>query len=416
MLREWCDMAGPLTGIRVLDLSRILAGPWAGQTLADLGAEVIKVERPDTGDDTRVWGPPFLPDAPDGSKGDAAYFLSANRGKASVAIDMSDPRGQDLIRKLAGECDILLENFKVGGLAKYGLDYDALSETHPHLIYCSITGFGQTGPFRQRAGYDFMIQGMGGIMSVTGQPDGKPGGEPMKCGVAFADLFTGLYSVIGILGALHARQQTGRGQHIDMALLDCQVGVLANQNLNYLVGGTPPPRLGNAHPNIVPYQALPTSDGFVIIAIGTNRQFEKFCEIAGLEDVAHDPRFATNRDRVENRDALIPIIADALRTRTTDAWVSALEDHAVPCGPILDIAQVFDHPQVQARGLRIDMDRGAGEHIPGVANPIRYSDTTLEFAKAPPRLGEDTRDVLMRVGGLTDAEFERLKDEGIVGA
>ena len=407
-------MTGPLNGIRVLDLSRILAGPWAGQTLADLGAEVIKVERPGSGDDTRGWGPPFLPGSDDGGRGDAAYFLSTNRGKASVCIDIGDPEGQALIRKLVCECDIFLENFKVGGLAKYGLDYDSLKDLNRRLIYCSITGFGQTGPYRHRAGYDFMIQGMGGIMSVTGQPDGAPGAEPMKCGVAFADLFTGLYSVIGILGALHARAETGRGQHIDMALLDCQVGVLANQALNYLVSGASPPRLGNAHPNIVPYQALPTLDGFLIIAIGTDRQFAKFCEISGLEGLESDPRFATNRDRVEHRETLIPLIAKVLETRSTEDWISALEEHAIPCGPILDIEQVFANPQVEARALRIDAVRPSGDVIPGVANPIRYSETVLDHTRPAPALGYDTRDVLSRVAGLDDAEIDRLAETGTV--
>lgn len=407
-------MTGPLNGIRVLDLSRILAGPWAGQALADLGAEVIKVERPGSGDDTRGWGPPFLPDTPDGGQGDAAYFLSANRGKASVCIDIGSTDGQALIRKLACECDILLENFKVGGLAKYGLDYDSLKELNPRLIYCSITGFGQTGPYKHRAGYDFMIQGMGGIMSVTGQPDGAPGAEPMKCGVAFADLFTGLYSVIGILGALHARASTGRGQQVDMALLDTQVGVLANQALNYLVGGAAPPRLGNAHPNIVPYQALPTLDGFLIIAIGTNRQFSKFCEIAGLDGLDEDPRFVSNQTRVEHRYELIPLISEVLKTRTTDDWISALEQHAIPCGPILDIKQVFDNPQVEARGLRVEATRPSGEQIPGVANPIRYSDTPIEYTRAAPSLGHDTRDVLTRVAGLSDEEVDVLIAAGSV--
>jgi crotonobetainyl-CoA:carnitine CoA-transferase CaiB-like acyl-CoA transferase len=412
--REKSDMTGPLEGIRVLDLSRILAGPWAGQTLADLGAEVIKVERPGSGDDTRGWGPPFLPETADGQPGDAAYFLSANRGKASVCIDMSAPDGQDLIRKLACQSDILLENFKVGGLGKYGLDYDSLKELNPRLIFCSITGFGQTGPYKHRAGYDFMIQGMGGIMSVTGQPDGAPGAEPMKCGVAFADLFTGLYSVIGLLGALPARAASGRGQHIDMALLDTQVGVLANQALNYLVGGTAPPRLGNAHPNIVPYQALPTSDGFVIIAIGTNRQFAKFCEIAGLDGLPEDPRFVSNQTRVVNRDQLIPLIAEVLATRTTEDWITALEKHAIPCGPILDLEGVFSNPQVEARGLHVDIERASGEIIPGVANPIRYSETTIEYARPSPALGEDTRDVLTRVAGLDDGEIDRLAALGII--
>jgi crotonobetainyl-CoA:carnitine CoA-transferase CaiB-like acyl-CoA transferase len=293
-------MTAPLSHIRVLDLTRVLAGPWASQILADLGAEVIKVERPGEGDDTRGWGPPFLVNA-DGSRGDAAYFLSTNRGKMSVLIDMAKPGGQRLIRELAARSDIVMENFKVGGLRKYGLDYDTLKDVNPRLVYCSITGFGQDGPYAQRAGYDFMIQGMGGIMSVTGQPDGTPGAEPMKVGVAFADIFTGLYAVIGIQAALIHRDRTGQGQHIDMALLDCQVAVLANQALNYLVGGRSPTRLGNAHPNIVPYQTFATKDGYIIIAVGTDRQFREFCTIAGVPHLADDPRFTSNRARVENR-------------------------------------------------------------------------------------------------------------------
>jgi len=310
------SLAGPLSHIRVLDLSRVLAGPWAGQVLADLGAEVIKVERPGEGDDTRGWGPPFITNA-DGSRGDAAYYLSANRGKKSVAIDMAKPEGQTLIRELARLSDILLENFKVGGLKKYGLDYDSLKLLNPRLIYCSITGFGQDGPYAKRAGYDFMIQGMGGIMSITGLPDGEPGGGPVKCGVAFADLFTGLYAVIGVLAALQHRERSGEGQLIDIALLDTQVAVLANQALNYLVSGNAPPRLGNAHPNIVPYESFQTSDGHVIITVGTDRQFKEFCRIAGLAGVAEDARFATNRARVQNRGELIPIVAKAMLQRST---------------------------------------------------------------------------------------------------
>ena len=409
-------MSGPLNGIRVLDMTRILAGPWAGQTLADLGAEVIKIERPETGDDTRSWGPPFLPGEDGEDSGDAAYFLSANRGKESVCINMASEDGQALIRTLAGTCDILLENYKVGGLAKYGLDYASLREANPGLIYCSITGFGQTGPYKNRAGYDFMIQGMGGIMSVTGQPDGAPGAEPMKCGVAFSDLFTSLYSVIGILAALHARTETGRGQHIDMALLDSQVAVLANQALNFLVSGTAPTRLGNAHPNIVPYQAFPTKDGFMILAIGSNRQFSAFCTVAGLDGVDTDPRFATHRARVENRDVLAATIADALETRSTDDWIAALEPHAIPCGPISSIDEVFANPQVLARGLAIEQERPSGERIPGVANPIRLSETPVVYDKAAPALGQDTREVMRRLAGLDDAEIDRLIDAGVLGA
>jgi crotonobetainyl-CoA:carnitine CoA-transferase CaiB-like acyl-CoA transferase len=407
-------MPGPLSHIRVLDLSRILAGPWAGQTFADLGAEVIKVERPGSGDDTRGWGPPFL-DGKDGAEdGDAAYFLAANRGKSSVCIDMAHPQGQELIRKLAGECDILIENFKFGGLEKYCLDYARMKQVNPRLIYCSITGFGQTGPYRHRAGYDFMIQGMGGIMSITGQPDGTPGAEPIKCGTAFADLFTGLYSVIGVLSALSARDITGRGQHIDMALLDCQVAVLANQSLNYLVSGTAPGRLGNAHPNIVPYQAFPTLDGHIILAVGNDRQFRRFCQIAGMAGFVEDPRFITNKDRVENRDAIVGPIADILATRTTDAWIAALEEASIPCGPISTIDQVFANPQVKARGLELSLTRPNGETTPGVANPIRMSETPVECDRAAPRLGADTRTVLGNLIGLGDDEISELITLGVV--
>jgi crotonobetainyl-CoA:carnitine CoA-transferase CaiB-like acyl-CoA transferase len=326
-------MAGPLTGLRVLDLSRVLAGPWATQILADFGAEVIKIEKPGEGDDTRGWGPPFLTNA-DGSKGDAAYFLSANRGKWSVTIDMATAEGQRLIRDLAAKSDIVMENFKVGGLRKYGLDYDSLRAVNPQLIYCSLTGFGQTGPYAQRAGYDFMIQGMGGIMSVTGQPDGAPGAEPMKVGVAFADIFTGLYCVIAIEAALFHRARTGQGQYIDVALLDSQVGVLANQALNYLVGGKPPTRLGNAHPNIVPYQTFATKDGHIIMAVANDRQFKEYCAIIGLPQLAEDERFRLNRGRVVNRGELIPLLVEPMKTRTTAAWVAAFEGAAIPCGPI----------------------------------------------------------------------------------
>jgi crotonobetainyl-CoA:carnitine CoA-transferase CaiB-like acyl-CoA transferase len=322
-------MAGPLKNIRVLDLTRVLAGPWATQILADFGAEVIKVEKPGEGDDTRGWGPPFLTN-PDGSRGDAAYYLSANRGKHSVAIDMATPQGQKLLRDLAAKSDVVMENFKVGGLKKYGLDYASLKAVNPKLIYCSITGFGQTGPYAQRAGYDFMIQGMGGIMSITGQPDGTPGAEPVKTGVAFADVFTGLYATIGVLAALHHRDETGEGQYLDLALLDTQVAVLANQALNFLVGGKAPKRLGNAHPNIVPYQTFATKDGFVIIAVGNERQFREYTKIAGVPEIASDPRFGTNRDRVENRDALIALLIEPMKQRKTAEWIEALEAAAVP--------------------------------------------------------------------------------------
>jgi crotonobetainyl-CoA:carnitine CoA-transferase CaiB-like acyl-CoA transferase len=406
-------MPGPLSHLRVLDLSRVLAGPWAGQIFADFGAEVIKVEKPGEGDDTRGWGPPFLTN-PDGSRGDAAYYLSTNRGKKSLAVDMAQPRGQEIIRKLASRSDVLLENFKVGGLKKYGLDYESLRPLNPRLVYCSITGFGQDGPYAKRAGYDFMIQGMGGIMSITGQPDGEPGAGPVKCGVAFADLFTGLYAVAGVLAALVHRETSGEGQYIDIALLDTQVAVLANQALNYLVSGKAPARLGNAHPNIVPYQSFATRDGHVIVTVGTDRQFKEFCRIAGLDTLAEDPRFASNRARVQNRGELIPIISKAMLKRSTQEWVEALEAAAVPCGPINTIDQVFADPQVRHRGMRVDLLRENGVKTPGVANPVRLSKTPMAYDRAPPTLGSDSAEVLGSLG-LGEAEIAELTKAGVVG-
>jgi crotonobetainyl-CoA:carnitine CoA-transferase CaiB-like acyl-CoA transferase len=407
-------MAGPLTNIRVLDLTRVLAGPWATQLLADFGAEVIKIEKPGEGDDTRGWGPPFVKNS-DGSRGDAAYFVSANRGKWSVCIDMATPEGQKLIQQLAAKSDVVIENFKVGGLKKHGLDYESLKAHNPKLIYCSITGFGQNGPFAQRAGYDFMIQGMAGIMSITGQPDGTPGAEPMKVGVAFADIFTGLYAVIGMIGALYHRERTGEGQYIDMALLDSQVAVLANQALNYLVGGKAPTRLGNAHPNIVPYQTFATQDGYIIMAVGTDRQFKEFCAIIGVPRVAEDERFRTNRGRVENRKDLIPLLIEPMKARTTGDWVAAFEAAAVPCGPINTIDQVFANEQVLARGLQIGLTRDDGVQVPGVANPIQFSGTPIEYDKAAPRLGDGTERVLRDILGLDAAGIGRLRLAKVVG-
>ena len=407
-------MAGPLQNIRVLDLSRILAGPWASQTLADLGAEVIKIERPGSGDDTRGWGPPFI-DEQDGAPGDAAYFLSANRGKRSVTIDMSMPEGQSLIRQLVAKCDIVIENFKVGGLKKYGLDYDSLKADNPDIIYCSITGFGQTGPYAARAGYDFMIQGMGGIMSITGQPDGTPGAEPMKSGMAFADIFTGLYSVIGILGALHHRDLTGEGQHIDMALLDTQVAVLGNQALNYLVSGKVPKRLGNAHPNIVPYQTFETADGHIIIAVGNDRQFRTLCTLAGVGELGGDEKFKDNRSRVRHRDELIPLLSPAIRQKTTATWIDILEEEAVPCGPINAIDQVFADPQVKHRGMQLDLQRPDGVDAPGVANPIRYSETAIKYDRAAPALNDGTDEVLSNLLELDETEIAALRAKRVVG-
>jgi crotonobetainyl-CoA:carnitine CoA-transferase CaiB-like acyl-CoA transferase len=402
-------MAGPLSNIRVLDLTRVLAGPWATQMLADFGAEVIKIEKPGEGDDTRGWGPPFLKNA-DGSRGDAAYFLSTNRGKTSVCIDMASAEGQKLIRALAAKSDVVIENFKVGGLKKYGLDYDSLKAINPKLIYCSITGFGQDGPYAQRAGYDFMIQGMAGIMSVTGEPDG----QPMKVGVAFADIFTGLHAVIGITSALFHRERTGEGQFLDLALLDSQVAVLANQALNYLVGGKAPGRLGNTHPNIVPYQTFETADGHIIIAVGTDRQFKEYCTITGVPALSDDERFKTNRGRVENRMQLIPLLTGPMKVRTTTEWVAAFEAAAVPCGPINTIAQMFADPQVLARGLQIGLTRDDGIQVPGVANPIQFSGTPIEYEKAPPKLGDGTDKVLKNLLGLSEGQITAFRKSGTI--
>jgi crotonobetainyl-CoA:carnitine CoA-transferase CaiB-like acyl-CoA transferase len=407
-------MPGPLSHIRVLDLSRVLAGPWASQMLADFGAEVIKIERPGEGDDTRSWGPPFISNA-DGSRGDAAYYLSTNRGKRSLAVDITAEEGQLLIRQIAARSDIVIENFKVGGLKKYGLDYESLKAVKASLIYCSITGFGQDGPYAQRAGYDFMIQGMGGIMSITGQPDGEPGAGPVKCGVAFADLFTGLYAVAGILGALVHRDRTGEGQYVDVALLDTQVAVLANQALNYLVSGRSPPRLGNAHPNIVPYQSFATKDGHVIITVGTDRQFREFCRIAGLKELGEDPRFQNNRARVENRDVVVQLISTAMRKRTTQEWVEALEAAAVPCGPINSIDQVFADPQVRHRGMRVELARTDGVKTPGLASPVRLSKTPIAYERPAPSLGADTEEVLSSLLELDQDKIAELRKAGVVG-
>ena len=405
---------GALSHLRVLDLSRVLAGPWAGQILADLGAEVIKVERPGNGDDTRAWGPPFLKDAYGQSTGEAAYYLSANRNKQSVTIDFTKPEGQRLVRELAAKSDILIENFKVGGLQAYGLDYASLKEVNPELIYCSITGFGQTGPYAKRAGYDFMIQGLGGLMSLTGRPEGESGAGPVKVGVALTDILTGLYSTVAILAALAHRQHDGGGQHIDMALLDVQVACLANQAMNYLTTGESPQRLGNAHPNIVPYQDFPTADGDFILTVGNDSQFRKFAEVAGRIEWVDDPRFLTNKLRVTNRAALIPLIRQATVFKTTAQWVSVLEAAGVPCGPINDLSQVFADPQVLARGLAIELPHVLAGLVPQVASPIRLSETPVEYRNAPPLLGEHTQEVLQRVLGLTAGGLDALRVSRVV--
>lgn len=405
---------GALSHIRVLDLSRVLAGPWAGQILADLGAEVIKVERPGKGDDTRAWGPPFLRDPQGENTSEAAYYLSANRNKQSVTIDLTLPEGQKLVRELAAKSDILIENFKAGGLAAYGLDYASLRAINPRLIYCSITGFGQTGPYSRRAGYDFMIQGLGGLMSLTGREESAEGAGPVKVGVALTDVLTGVYSSTAILAALAHREQGGQGQHIDMALLDVQVACLANQALNYLTTGVAPVRLGNAHPNIVPYQDFPTADGDFILTVGNDGQFRKFAEVAGQSQWADDPRFLTNKLRVAHRAELIPLIRQATVFKTTAQWVSELERAGVPCGPINDLAQVFADPQVQARGLALSLPHALGGSVPQVASPIRLSETPVEYRSAPPLLGEHTDMVLETLLGLHAADIAGLREAGVL--
>ncbi|TWJ18355.1 CaiB/BaiF CoA transferase family protein [Geobacter argillaceus] len=406
-------MDGPLKHVRVLDLSRVLAGPWAGQTLADLGAEVIKVERPGVGDDTRGWGPPFLADREGTPTRDAAYFLSANRGKKSVTIDFTRPEGQDLVRRLAASCDIVLENFKVGGLAQYGLDYPSLKEVNPGIIYCSITGFGQTGPYRQRAGYDFLIQGMGGLMSVTGEPGGEAGG-PMKVGVAIVDIFTGMYATTAVLAALACRERTGIGQHVDLALLDVQVATLANQATNYLVSGRSPERLGNAHPNIVPYQAFATSDSHIILAVGNDEQYRRFCAVAGAPHLATDERFATNADRVRNRDSLIPLLRDIFGLRTKSWWIAELEKAGVPCGPINTIEEVFADPQVRARSMCVTVEHASAGEIPLVGTPMKFSQTPAGALQPPPLLGEHTVQVLEQLLGVDGNTITSLRETGVI--
>ncbi|WP_417845266.1 CaiB/BaiF CoA transferase family protein [Thalassospira povalilytica] len=407
-------MTGALSGLRVLDLSRVLAGPWASQTLADMGAEVIKIERPGAGDDTRGWGPPFAKDANGNDTTEAAYYLTANRGKKSLTIDITKPEGQEIVRNIAAQSDVVLENFKVGGLAKYGLDYATLSALNPKLVYCSITGFGQDGPYKDRPGYDFMIQGMGGLMSITGAPDSAPGGQPMKVGVAVADIFTGLYATIGILAALRHRDATGEGQYIDLALLDVQAAVLANQAMNYLTTGNAPGRLGNAHPNIVPYEAFPSADGYLILAVGNDSQFKSFCAVAGLDDLPADERYATNRNRVANRDTLVPLIRQAMVLKTTDEWIAALEKANVPCGPINTLDRVFDNPQVKHRGLVKRLDHPTAGTVPTVGNPIRFSRTPITDEKAPPMLGQHSDEILRKVADLSDDQIAKLRDAGIV--
>jgi len=402
-----------LTGVRVLDLSRVLAGPWCTQTLADLGADVIKIERPGSGDDTRAWGPPYLKDADGQDTSEAAYFLGANRNKRSLAVDLSRPEGQAIVRKLAGQVDVLVENFKVGDLARYGLDAQSLLADHPGLVICSITGFGQTGPYAERAGYDYAVQGMGGLMSVTGERDDLPGGGPQKVGVAVADLFTGMYATVAILAALRHRDATGQGQVIDMALFDTQLAMLANLGSNYLCSGKAPGRMGNAHQNIVPYQTFEASDGYLILAVGNDRQFAKFCEIAGRPEWAADVRFATNAERVRHRTVLVPLLEAAVRQRPRADWLAALEAAKVPCGSINSIAEALDDPQAQARGSVVGMPHPLTPDLRLIASPIKLSATPVSYRHAPPLLGQHS-DALLREAGCDEEDIRHWRATGVI--
>ena len=405
---------GALDGIRVIDFSRILAGPWATQLLADLGAEVIQIERPGQGDDTRSWGPPFL-EGPDGAPlSDASYFSCTNRNKKSVAIDISAKRGQELVRKLVSQADVVVENFKVGGLAKYGLDHASLKSVKPDLIYCSITGFGQDGPRAEEAGYDLLIQGMGGLMSVTGNPDDEPGGGPVKVGVALVDVITGLYASNAILAALRYRDASGEGQHIDLALLDTLVAALANQSQGFLVSGKVPPRMGNAHPSIAPYEAFPTGDGHLILAVGNDSQFQRFCAVAGITECAEDPKFVTNKARVQNRGELIPLLGDIFLKKNSETWIAELSAEGVPCGPINNLDSVFADEQIKHREIARKLPHATAGHVPTIANPIRFSETPPEYRLGPPVLGEHSREVLKALASLNDDEISELQAQNIV--
>ena len=412
-------MPGPLSHLKVLDLSRVLAGPWCGQQLADLGAGVIKVERPNDaagkggGDDTRTWGPPYLKDAQGRDTSEAAYYLSANRGKQSITLDIASPAGQEIVKKLAAQSDVVLENYKAGQLKKYGLDYAGLKAVNPKIIYCSITGFGQTGPYAHRPGYDYIIQGMGGLMSITGERDDLAGGGPQKVGIAVADLMTGMYATVAILAALAHREKTGEGQAIDMALLDVQVAMLANMNMNYLTSGKPPVRAGNAHQNLVPYQVFECADGHVIIAAGNDGQYQRFCAVGGQPELASDARFSVNPERVRNREALIPLLAAMVKKKTKNAWISELEAANVPCGPINTLKDTFENEQVVARNMRFDLPHPTAGSVPMVRNPIQYSATQLEYHTPPPLLGQHTRDVLGNLG-YSAAQIEQMAVEGIL--
>ena len=407
-------MAGPLSHIRVLDLSRVLAGPWAAQNLGDLGAEVIKVERPGAGDDTRGWGPPFLKDGAGKDTKEAAYYASVNRNKKSITLDLSKPEGQAIAREIAAKSAVLIENYKVGTLKRYGLGYDDLKKLNPGLVYCSVTGFGQDGPYAPRPGYDFIFQGMGGLMSITGERDGQPGAGPQKVGIAITDVLTGMYASVAILAALTHRERTGEGQYIDCALLDTIVAFNANQIVSYFCSGRIPIRYGNAHAQVVPYEVFPTADGHIILAVGNDGQFKRFCEIAGCPELAEEARFTTNSQRIVHRAELIPLIAEVMRTRSKQEWIAALEEATVPCGPINNMKEVFEDPQVRHRELRVDIPHSSGGTAPVVASPMRLSKTPVEYRIAPPLLGEHNEEIYRGLLGKSAAELARLKSAGIV--
>lgn len=400
--------------LRVLDLTRVLAGPWCAQNLADLGADVIKVERPGAGDDTRSWGPPYLKDGAGNNTTEAAYYLSANRGKRAITVDIASAEGQAIIRELAMQSDVVLENYKVGQLKKYGLDYESLKAIKPDLVYCSITGFGQDGPYAQRAGYDFIVQGMGGFMSLTGERDDLPGGGPQKAGVAMADLMTGMYATIAVMAALTHRDRTGEGQYIDMALLDVQVAMLANMGSNYLASGNAPKRWGNAHQNIVPYQTFATSDGHIIVAAGNDGQYRKFVQVGGCPELADDPRFVTNPLRVQQRDVLVPILAEMVKRKTKKEWIAELEAAGVPCGPINNLDEVFSDPQVLAREVCVTLPHPTAGEVKLVGSPMRLSETPVNYASAPPLLGQHTEQVLRELLHYSPDKIANLQAAGII--
>jgi len=407
-------MSGPLSHIRVLDLSRVLAGPWAGQNLADLGAEVIKVERPKSGDDSRAFGPPWMKDSAGKETTEAAYFMAANRGKKSVTVNLTHPEGQRVVRELAAKCDVLIENYKVGDLDRYGLGYKDLAALNPGLVYCSVTGFGQTGPYRERPGYDFMAQGMGGLMSLNGEPDEVPGGGPMRVGVPVIDIFSGMYATIAICAAIANRAETGKGQHLDIALLDSCLALLANQGMSYLATGESPKRIGNTHPTIVPYQVFNTSDGAMILACGNDNLFGKFCSVAGCEPLALDPRFARNGDRVKNRDTLVPLLAEIFARRTTGDWVNALEAAGVPSGPINTVAQAFADPQVEARGMKVRLPHPLAGEVPLIGSPMKFSATPVRHELPPPVLGQHSEEILKRMLGMSAEDVAKLRASGAI--